>query len=823
MGRIWDFVSSTITARPWWTLAVLFAITLLLGSGTALRAPFTGSSAFLTPNSEVAQASQDIDDLFSDNAGVARATVVFEGDVLSPAGLAQMDAVLTAVTSDPSVAAVQSRSNPSLAPSTVIAAVARIGDLGSATPGEIESAVAAIENIPRAKLAFDRVYGTDDSGQPLGIAAIYLDSSEREPLFAAQERVEEIADATPGPLSTVTISTSSLNRDFREGTSRLSAPFFVLAVVLIGALIFLFLRRFSDLVVTMLGIIVSVIWIIGAEGWLGPNALGLIGPPNALTAMVPVILVSLSVDYSIQAVARYREHRIAGEPAVEAVRNGLRRVLIPLTLAALTTAISFSTSVLSPVDAIGDFGVVSGLGVALSLIVMLSLGPAVKAIIDRRKEAAGTLTAPRPVSEALPGMGRAAERLGISVARNATPYFLGVIAVSIGFGVAATGLTSEFSPRDILPGGSPTAQAIESVEAAVGDASEHVNVVVKAEITDTRTFLNVFEITEVFDEPDSRPEGATSPMEASLGLLVRDAITPGSGEYDSEVAAAFDEATAGLILDPAKIQSFLDLLAAKNPDGVRQVLVNDPAGDDTMLLRFSAATTDNVQTQALLDDLQDLWFGAEEEVQVSSARIRSLEILQSVAELQTAAILTTIAAALIVLAAFFWATDREPVLAVIAVVPVVVVLIWVLGTMALLRIPFSPVTSLITALCIGIGVDYTIHVIHRYREQFTANRNPEIAAAQTLGTTGAALLGSAVTTAVGFGVMALSPASTIAQFGIVAAITIAYSLVVSVLLVPPAMAVWGAFRNMRLQSMVERMWSDLDVAIDATLEDAGGT
>lgn len=241
-----------------------------------------------------------------------------------------------------------------------------------------------------------------------------------------------------------------------------------------------------------------------------------------------------------------------------------------------------------------------------------------------------------------------------------------------------------------------------------------------------------------------------------------------------------------------------------------------------MLLRFSGATTDNVETQALLDDLDDLWFGAEEEVQVTSTRIRSLEILESVADLQTAAILTTVAAALIVLAAFFWATDREPVLAVIAVVPVVIVLVWVLGTMALLRIPFSPVTSLITALCIGIGVDYTIHVIHRYREQFTANRNPESAAAQTLATTGAALVGSAVTTAIGFGVMALSPAATIAQFGIVAAITIAYSLVVSVLLVPPAMAVWGAFRNMRLQSMVERMWSDLDVAIDATMEESQG-
>ena len=39
--------------------------------------------------------------------------------------------------------------------------------------------------------------------------------------------------------------------------------------------------------------------------------------------------------------------------------------------------------------------------------------------------------------------------------------------------------------------------------------------------------------------------------------------------------------------------------------------------------------------------------------------------------------------------------------------------------MALLDIPYTIITSIITALSIGIGVDYTIHMIHRYREEFT--------------------------------------------------------------------------------------------------------
>ena len=67
--------------------------------------------------------------------------------------------------------------------------------------------------------------------------------------------------------------------------------------------------------------------------------------------------------------------------------------------------------------------------------------------------------------------------------------------------------------------------------------------------------------------------------------------------------------------------------------------------------------------------------------------------------------------------------------------------------MALLGIPYIIVTSMITALSIGIGVDYTIHVIHRYREEFTKSRDPEQAAIRTLATTGSALFGSALTTA----------------------------------------------------------------------------
>ena len=53
--------------------------------------------------------------------------------------------------------------------------------------------------------------------------------------------------------------------------------------------------------------------------------------------------------------------------------------------------------------------------------------------------------------------------------------------------------------------------------------------------------------------------------------------------------------------------------------------------------------------------------------------------------------------AVAVLAVFFWLTVRQPALAFVAVAPTVLVLTSVLGTMALLDIPYTIITSIITA------------------------------------------------------------------------------------------------------------------------------
>ena len=812
MSQILSKMSWLVTVRPFITIAVLLAITVVLAAGATLRAPPPETEETLPKGSAIAEAMDEIDDLFGDSGEVSVATLIFRGEALTPEGLSQMASLVDEITGDPSVEELLAPRDAIVAPSSLLKVILGVDSFQAITQADIDSAQGA----PEIQAAFAAMTGSDTDGTSVAIATVRLSDTGDERIEDAERRISELATDNDGPLRVSSVSPVVVEDEYQKATEEGMLPLIGLALLLIAALILLFMRTLSDLLLTLTGLALSLIWVIGAEGWLGPNALGLTGPPNSLTIMVPIIVISLTVDYAIQAVSHYREQRVAGEPVVRAVRTGLRNVSVPLTLAAVTTIASLLASLFSPVEIVGDFGIIAGLGVGMSLVVMLTLVPAGRTIIDRRRESRGTLGPPRPVSRALPGIERMAEWLGKGVSRRPAPYIVVVAAVTIGLGFAATGLKSEFSIRDILPRGGSVLQDMKTLDASVGGSTEITSVLVKAEATETRTLLNLRDLTTAFEDELRRPRAAAGPIQSSYDLLVYDWITD-SGEpgdnYDPELAALFQKASAGVQLDPELMQEFLDRLEAKDP-AVASSLVNDPDGIDAILLQIPTYTDDPQATRDLQEDIEALWFGDDDSIVATSLSIISVTVTDAITDRQTEAISTTVAVALGILAIFFWVTLRQPVLALIAVGPIVLVLIWVLGTMALLGIPYTLITSIITALSIGIGVDYTIHVIHRYREEFSHSRNPEKAAIRTLATTGSALLGSALTTAIGLGVLVASPLAASQQFGITAAITIGYSLIVSILVVPPAMTVWGAYQNMRLRSMVEHLWDELDVAIE---------
>ena len=814
MSQILERLSWLVTVRPYITIIALVLITVALGVGSTFRAPPTEGAdvAFLPPGHAIVSATQEIDEHFGDSGEYSVVTLIFRGEALTPGGLSQMSTLVDEIVSEAGVGELLVPSNAIVAPSALIGAVLQVDDLGSITQAQIDS----VRNVPEIQGALAAMTGTDKDGTRVAIANIRLSDTGDERIGDAERRIFELATGDEGPLSVSSLSPVIVEDEYTKATEEGMGPLIGLALILIAALLLLFTRTLSDMLLTLAGLIFSITWVVGAEGWLGPNALGLIGPPSSLTAMVPVVIISLTVDYAIQAVSHYREQRVAGEPVVPAVRKGLRNVTIPLMLAAVTTIVSLLATLFSPIGVIGDFGIVAGLGVGMSLIVMLTLIPAGRTIIDRRREARGKLAPARPISNALPGVPRVAELVGKWVTSHPTPYLVGVIAVTLGLAYASTDLKSEFSIKDILPRGGSVLKDMNTLEAAVGGSTEVANILVRAEVTESRTLLNLHDLTDAFDDELLRPKAAAGPIHESYGDLIRD-WTDDSGEpgdkYDPELATLFREASPGVELDPKLMQEFVDKLIEREPELAR-FLINDPDGIDTMLLQFPSFLGNPEQTRMIQEDIEKLWLGDDSAITATSDTIVSVAVTDQITGGQTQSIGTTVAVALGILAIFFWLTLRQPALGVVAVGPIVLVLFSVLGTMALLDIPYTLVTSIITALSIGIGVDYTIHVIHRYREEFAHLRNPEKAAIRTLATTGSALLGSALTTAFGFGVLIASPLLASQQFGITATITIVYSLIVSVFVVLPAMVVWGSYQNARLRSMVERMWDDLDVAIE---------
>ena len=811
MHNILGWLSWLVTVRPWLTLLVLLIVTVLMGMGSNLRDAPLDTEGTLPRDSDVAMAMAEIDELFGDSGEVRVVTLLFRGEALTPDALMQMDGLLAGIAGDPDVAGILAPTAPFFAPSLLVKAGLQVGSLDGVTQEQID----ATRNIPGIGDTLDFMTGTDTDGTSVAIGSIRLHDTGDERVVDAERRINELAIGSEGPLRVSSMSFVVIEDEYKKGTEGMG-PLILLALVLIAGLIVLFMRSISDLLLTLLGLFLAIMWVVGVEGWLGPGGLGVVGPPNTLSAMVPIIVIGLTVDYAIQTVSHYREQRVAGEAVAVAARVGLRNVIVPLLLAAVTTIVSLLVGLFSPVEIVGDFGIVGGMGVGLSLIVMLTLIPAGRTIIDRRREARGKLRPARPISNALPGIDRLAELLGRQITRRPAPYIIAVLAVTLVLGFAARGLESEFSIRDLLPRGGTVLEDLGTLDRAVGGSTENTSVLLRAEATETRTFLNLHEFRDSFQDEGTRPAAAAGPLQTSYELLIEDWTTesgqPGD-KYDPQLEALFREATTGVRLDGALMQELIDEIEARDP-ALRHSLVNDHAGVDTILLQFPASTGDPAASKRLQEDVEAVWAGDDDALTATSDSIISFVVTDTIRDRQTESIGTTIAAALVVLTLFFWLTVRQPALAVIAVVPTVLVLISVLGTMALLGIPYTITTSIITALSIGIGVDYTIHMIHRYREEFTRLRNPERAAVRTLATTGSALLGSALTTALGIGVMAFSPLAAMQQFGITAAITIAYSLIFSVLLVPPAMTVWGAFQNMRLRSATERQWADLDRAIE---------
>ena len=123
--------------------------------------------------------------------------------------------------------------------------------------------------------------------------------------------------------------------------------------------------------------------------------------------------------------------------------------------------------------------------------------------------------------------------------------------------------------------------------------------------------------------------------------------------------------------------------------------------------------------------------------------------------------------------------------------PVLLVLVWILGTMVTIGYTLNVMTILIGALTVGLGVTYAIHISHRFIEEMEHHHSLDKAINNTVKNTGSALFGAAMTTVLGFGVLFFAILPPMKQFGTMTALTILYSFLSSVWVLPSMLVIWA--------------------------------
>jgi uncharacterized protein len=119
-----------------------------------------------------------------------------------------------------------------------------------------------------------------------------------------------------------------------------------------------------------------------------------------------------------------------------------------------------------------------------------------------------------------------------------------------------------------------------------------------------------------------------------------------------------------------------------------------------------------------------------------------------------------------------------------SIVPILMVVAWLYAFMEVAGYAINLVTATIAAVSIGIGIDFAIHFIARYREELERTGDRTTAVSVTGEGTGVALVASAASSAVGFGILALAPMPLFAAYGLLTALMIVMALIATLVVLP---------------------------------------
>lgn len=293
--------------------------------------------------------------------------------------------------------------------------------------------------------------------------------------------------------------------------------------------------------------------------------------------------------------------------------------------------------------------------------------------------------------------------------------------------------------------------------------------------------LNLGETVFTFLERLTSNDYALEQAASETGVEIVDADGDGIPDTEAQIKAAYDYMVQrGIPLN--------DRILAYAPARICQTLFHDITGvaqDVTVVqvqvLGTREATVVSAARESLEKDLQMLNKAPSISLTAltGSPFTREASLNATTQALKTALPIAAARCFLIILLVM-----RSVRFAIVTIVPIGLVVAWLYALMYLAGFALNWVTATIAAVSIGIGIDYSIHMTQRFREELAKAADKIQALRQAAQGTGVALMASAATSIVGFTVMGFAPMPLFASYGMLTALMIFLAAAASLLVLP---------------------------------------
>ncbi|MFQ5632820.1 MAG: RND family transporter, partial [bacterium] len=505
-----------------------------------------------------------------------------------------------------------------------------------------------------------------------------------------------------------------------------------LILVLIG--FYLSFRTLRGVFLPFSVVVLTVFWTMGLMGHLGL-------PLTVVSSALPMLLVAVASSYGIHVVHRYYEE-VADRDRIASARQATWKIAPAIIVTGMTSALGTATLMIFRVASIREFGIITALGILAALILSITFMPASLALL---KKSNGRQNRPNRSLAT-----RALTRLAIFSLRRRNwlmAFSLVIIVISL-IGIGRIRVGNDFV--QMFPDDHPVRETFELFNDKFG-GSRYFNVMIAGKEYDSVKDPHMLEQIWKFQQfAESFEEVGYTSSFADIIKRMHKVMHADDPAYD-RIPDSQDLIAQYLLLyamsgDPGDFDELVDYDYQRAK--IRVMVKTSEQDDHKRLYR----TFENYVNTHFEQSVENQFGGA---LMVWIAQIRYIV---------TGKIQNIILAVLIVFL-FCAIVFRSLTAGLFSIIPLVVATLLTFGIMGFIGIRLDMGTAIITAIAVGIGVDFAIHYIYRFRQEFTDSGDMEESTVRTMLSAGKAIIYDMMSNILGFMVFIFSGFLPIQNFG----------------------------------------------------------